>query len=103
MGSISKSDSTGFKLEPAEFSDIDDLFDVYFHAFEADELYPFLYPGLSWEEKVRFEASGPKRVFVEQPWAKLWKITEESNGFVVAFLHPHGTKECLVSWVFHYS
>lgn len=69
-----------FKLELATFGDIDTLLDVYFHAFAADGLYPFLYPGLSWEAKVKFEASGPKRVFKEQPWAKLYKVTERKSG-----------------------
>lgn len=71
-----------FKLELATYEDIDTLIDVYFHAFAADPLYSFLYPNLTWEEKVRFEASGPKRVFKEQPWVKLYKLTEEETGYV---------------------
>jgi hypothetical protein len=77
MGSIP---NPSFKLEPAEFEDIDTLLDVYFHAFAADPLYPFLYPNVSWEEKVRFEASGPKGVFKQQPWARLYKVTDEKTG-----------------------
>lgn len=69
-----------FQLHPAEYEDIDTLLDIYFHAFAADGLYPFLYPGVTWEEKVRFEGSGPKRVFREQPWARLWKVTEGGSG-----------------------
>lgn len=90
MGSLPVS-NTPFKLELATYEDIDTLLDVYFHAFAADSLYPFLYPNVSWEEKVRFEASGPKRVFMEQPWAKLYKVTEEKTGFVASslqILHP---------------
>ena len=71
-----------FKLELATYEDIDTLIDVYFHAFAADPLYPYLYPNLSWEEKVKFETSGPKRVFKEQPWTKLYKLTEEKTGYV---------------------
>jgi hypothetical protein len=80
MGSLPMT-NTGFKLDRATYDDIDTLLDVYFHAFATDSLYLFLYPNVSWEEKVRFEASGPKRVFIEQPWAKLFKITEEKTGF----------------------
>ena len=87
MGSLPAS-NMGFKLELATYEDIDTLLDVYFHAFAADSLYPFLYPNVSWEEKIRFEASGPKRVFMEQPWAKLYKITEEKTGFVASSPRP---------------
>ena len=65
-----------FTLALATYEDIDTLLDVYFHAFAADGVYPYLYPRVDWEVKVAFEASGPKRVFKEQPWAKLWKVTE---------------------------
>ena len=68
-----------FKLELATYEDIDTLLDIYFHAFAADGVYPYLYQDLTWEEKIRFEASGPKRVFKEQPWAKLYKVTEETR------------------------
>ena len=90
MGSLPVS-NTPFKLELAKYEDINTLLDIYFHAFADDSLYPFLYPNVSWEEKVRFEASGPKRVFIEQPWAKLYKVTEVKTEFVASrpqFPHP---------------
>jgi hypothetical protein len=80
MGSLPMTNAE-FTLDRATYEDIDTLLDVYFHAFAADSLYPFLYPKVSWEDKIRFEASGPKRVFIEQPWTKLFKITEEKTGF----------------------
>jgi hypothetical protein len=36
----------GFRLELATYEDIDTLLDVYFHAFENDGVYKYIYPGL---------------------------------------------------------
>lgn len=73
-----------FILELATYEDIDTLLDVYFQAFAADGVYRYLYPNLTWEEKIKFEASGPKRVFREQPWVKLYKVTEENTGYATS-------------------
>ncbi len=68
-----------FKVELAKYEDIEALIDVYLRALEHDELYPYMYPNLTWEERIRFESSGPKRVFHTQPWTKLYKVVEEET------------------------
>ena len=69
-----------FKVELAVYEDIEPLIDLYLKAFETDELYPYLYPNLSWDEIVQFESSGPKVVFHKYPWVKLYKVVEVETG-----------------------
>lgn len=71
-----------FITEVAAYEDIETLISLYLRAFENDQLYPYMYPNLTWGERVLFECSGPKRVFHTQPWTKLYKIVESETRFL---------------------
>ncbi|KAG4428808.1 hypothetical protein IFR05_015710, partial [Cadophora sp. M221] len=78
-----------FRIEPAQFSDLNTLFDIYLQAFASHPLDAYLYPNLTHDEKLDFESSGPKEVFLKQPWVKYHKMVEVESGKIVAWSRWH--------------
>jgi hypothetical protein len=69
-----------FQILSALYPDIERLASVYLQAHSDDPLYTHLYNDLSWEAKLKFESSGLKRAFLEQPWVKYHKVVEVDTG-----------------------